>query len=218
MKPGNRVHCKEDPAETLNWPEPDVQVSNDDEVAQENKEFSNQENLLDDEVDIGTDDDIYDDCDNIAAADEVFIMAYFEFLNRMTNFQFIPQTSVQSISEEFFKNYLKSNDVKADVLKKSLLKNVQGITLENIEKVVKDVSSNDAFLNAQESLDTEYKRVNYLKENFIYVEPEEIIFNPKEVKNGSTVTNSASELPKEVNAVVTGINSNASVFLASSPG
>ena len=40
----------------------------------------------------------------------------------------------------------------------------------------------------------------------------------KEVKNGSTVTNSASELPKEVNAVVKGINSNASVFLASSPG
>ena len=40
----------------------------------------------------------------------------------------------------------------------------------------------------------------------------------KEVKNGSTVTTNASELPKEVNAVVTGINSNASVFLATSPG
>ena len=185
LKPGNRVHCEEDPAETVNWPGPDIQVSNDDEVAQDNEEFSNQENLLDDEVGIVTDDDNHDDCDNIAAVDEVFMMAYCDFLNRMTNFQFIPQTSVQSISEEFFKNYLKSNDVKAVVLKKSLLKNVPGITLENIEKVVKDVSSNDAFLNAQESLDTEYKRVNYLKENFIYVEPKEIVFNPKEVKNGS---------------------------------
>ena len=74
--------------------------------------------------------------------------------------------------------------MKSIVLKNSLLRNIPGISFENIEKVVKDVSSHDAFFNAQKTLDTEYKRVNYLKENFIYVEPEEIIFNPKEVRQG----------------------------------
>ena len=56
--------------------------------------------------------------------------------------------------------------------------------MENIERRVKDVTSQDAFLTAQMSLDSEYKRVNYLKENFVYVEPKGIIFNPKEVKSG----------------------------------
>ena len=40
----------------------------------------------------------------------------------------------------------------------------------------------------------------------------------KEVKNGSTATTRTSELSEEVDAVVTGIKSNASVSLASSSG
>ena len=39
-------------------------------------------------------------------------------------------------------------------------------------------------MSAQKSLDSEYKRNDYLKENFKYVEPKEIIFNPKEAKEG----------------------------------
>ena len=138
--------------------------------------------MIDDEPNIDT--NIPESPGEIDGADDVFMMAYCDFLNRMTNFQFIPQTSVQTISEEYLKNYSKSNVVKRAILKKSLLKNIPGISMESIEKVLEDVMSNDAFLNAQISLDSEYKRVNYLKENFVYVEPKEIIFNPKEAKQG----------------------------------
>ena len=60
--------------------------------------------------------------------DEVFMMAYCDFLNRLTNYQFIPQSSVQIISEEYLKNYLKANEVKNTVLRNSLLKNIPSIS------------------------------------------------------------------------------------------
>ena len=116
--------------------------------------------------------------------DEIFMMAYCDFLNRLLNFQFIPQSSIQLISEEFLKNYLKSNVAKATVLRNSLLKNIPGISETDIEKVLSDVADSDAFLSAQKSLDSGYKRLQYLKNNFTYVEPVEIIFNPNEVKKG----------------------------------
>ena len=53
--------------------------------------------------------------------DDVFMMALCDFINRLTNFQFIPQTSVQIISEEYLKNYLKSNEDKASTLRKSVI-------------------------------------------------------------------------------------------------
>ena len=112
------------------------------------------------------------------------MMAYCDFLNRLTNFKFIPQSSIQLISEEFLKNYQKSNEAKTIVLRNSLLKNIPGISEKDIKNVLDDVAQNDAFLSAQKRLDSEYKRTNYLKENFKYVEPREIIFNPKEAKEG----------------------------------
>ena len=56
--------------------------------------------------------------DNTEVIDDVFMMAYCDFINRLTNFQFIPQTSVQIISEEYLTNYLKSNEGKARFQKK----------------------------------------------------------------------------------------------------
>lgn len=116
--------------------------------------------------------------------DDVFMMAYCDFLNRLINYQFIPQSSVQLISEEYLKNYLKANEVKTSVLRNSLLKNIPGISEVDIRKILEDVAENDPFLKAQISLDTDYKRLKYLKENFTYVEPVEIVFNIKEVKAG----------------------------------
>ena len=130
----------------------------------------------------GEADDEHQERDGHEDIDEVFMMAYCDFLNRLLNFQFIPQSSIQLISEEFLKNYLKSNEAKSAVLRSSLLKNIPGISETDIQKVLGDVAENDSFLGAQKSLDTEYKRLQYLKRNFTFVEPVEIIFNPKEVK------------------------------------
>ena len=119
--------------------------------------------------------------DNI---DDVFMMAYCDFMNRLLNFQFIPQSSIQLISEEYLKNYLKSNESKAMILRSSLLKNIPSISESDIEKIVKEVGESDAFLHSQQRLDSGYKRLQYLKNNFKFVEPVEIVFNPNEVKKG----------------------------------
>ena len=74
----------------------------DDDQEQESQEQESQEQ---EEVN-----DSFEDNDTL---DEVFMRAYCDFLNRLTNFQFIPQSSVQIISEEYLKNYLKANEVKS---------------------------------------------------------------------------------------------------------
>ena len=140
------------------------------------------------------DEDMEDDAEPEVIG-EVFMMAYCDFLNRLTNYQFIPQSSVQLISEEYLKNYLKANEVKTSVLRSSLLKNVPGISEVDIIKVLEDVAENDAFLKAQRSLDSEYKRIKFLKENFTYVEPVEIVFNSKEVKDGKETKASMHYIP-----------------------
>ena len=140
------------------------------------------------------DEDMEDDAEPEVIG-EVFMMAYCDFLNRLTNYQFIPQSSVQLISEEYLKNYLKANEVKTSVLRSSLLKNVPGISEVDIIKVLEDVAENDAFLKAQRSLDSEYKRIKFLKENFTYVKPVEIVFNSKEVKDGKETKASMHYIP-----------------------
>ena len=75
------------------------------------------------------------------------------------------------------------------MLKKSLSK-VPGITENEIHRVLDDFQSEDVFLEAQRKLDSEYKRVQFLKDNFVYVEPEEIVLNPRQVKE--------SQAPKAV--------------------
>ena len=51
-----------------------------------------------------------------------------------------------------------------------------------MDRVLHDVTSNDPFLAAQASLDSEYKRLQFIKDHFNYVGPREIVFNSVEVK------------------------------------
>ena len=177
LKPSNKLHCDLPISQTADvfHASDDVQDSdaNLDAEAEEEDLYSHQEHdIAVDLQDRGETEDI----------DEVFMMAYCDFLNKLTNFQFIPQSSIQLISEEYLKNYKKSNEAKMTALRKSLMKNIPGISEADIRRVMADVDENDAFLGAQLSLDSEHKRINYLKDNFTYVEPKEIIFNPKQVK------------------------------------
>ena len=113
--------------------------------------------------------------------DEFFLMAYGDFLNRLANFHFIPQTTIKIISDEYLKNYKKSNVVKAERLKKSI-EEVAGLTETETMKVIDDFQSNDPFLEAQMKLDTDYKRTKFIRDHFTYVSPQEIVLNPKAVK------------------------------------
>ena len=50
-----------------------------------------------------------DDDFDLAKEKEFMDMAYCDFLNRLYNFQFVPQSTLKIISEEYLKNYTKSN-------------------------------------------------------------------------------------------------------------
>ena len=113
---------------------------------------------------------------------EIFLMAYCDFLNRLSNFHFIPQSTIQMIAEEYIKNYMKSNESKEEIIRKSLIE-IPGISEADIKKVLNNIKDQDKFLEAQNLLNTNHKRQQYLKDKFIYVPPQEIILNPKAVKD-----------------------------------
>ena len=43
---------------------------------------------------------------------DIFLMAYCDFLNRLSNFHFIPQSTIKIIAEEYIRNYMKANESK----------------------------------------------------------------------------------------------------------
>ena len=53
-----------------------------------------------------------DDDFDLAKKKEFMHMAYCDFLNRLYNFQIVPQSTLKIISEEYLKNYTKSNVIK----------------------------------------------------------------------------------------------------------
>ena len=110
-----------------------------------------------------------------------FLMAYCDFQNRLTNFQFIPQSTIKIMGDEYLKNYEESNQFKVKVLRESLEK-IPKITPQEIQRVIDDVQSNDPFYLAQQKLNTEFKRKEFLKDNFVHVSPVEIVLNPKDVR------------------------------------
>ena len=129
------------------------------------------------------DDDFEDEEENLEEETETnFLMSYCDFLNRLANFQFIPQSTIQIIGEEYLENYQKSNQEKAKNLRISLRKNPD-ISESEIQRIIGDVEKNDTFLEAQTKLNSEYKRVEFLKDNFNYVAPQEIVLNPKQVED-----------------------------------
>ena len=52
--------------------------------------------------------------------EDYFLEYYSDFLNRLSNFKFIPNSSVQEIAEEYIMNTRKSLESRKSLLKKSL--------------------------------------------------------------------------------------------------
>ena len=113
-----------------------------------------------------------------------FLMSYADFLNRLINYKFIPISSVHEIAAEFFNQSRRSAQARESVLRRSLSK-ISNLDPELLEQIVKE-SSNDPFMNAQEELSTEFKRKQFMEENFKYVKPREIVLNEDETKLGAS--------------------------------
>ena len=117
------------------------------------------------------------------AAEDYYMFYYAGFLNRLTNFKYIPQTTVTDIADEYLSNTRKSLKQREFLLRNSL-KSIPNISQLDIEKIVLDVLGNDNFLNAQIALKSEYKRTKFVQENMQYVGPDEIVLNEEEIKQG----------------------------------
>ena len=115
--------------------------------------------------------------------EKYFLDYYADFLNRLVHDKFIPQSTVQEISDEYYENTKKAGEFRENRLRASL----EEITDRNqatIDEIVRNVIKDDFFQNAQEKLNTQYKRTKYVKENMKYVEPLEIVLNKSEVERG----------------------------------
>ena len=115
--------------------------------------------------------------------DNFCLMQYADFLNRLSHFKFIPYKTVTDIANEYLANSLKSQEIREKKLRASL-KQIPNITEEIIENIVHDVIGDDEFLKAQKELNSEYKRVKFVKNNFKFIPPLEIILNKAAVQNG----------------------------------
>ena len=112
----------------------------------------------------------YDDDDFDFVKEKEFMhMAYCDFLNRLYNFQFVPQSTLKIISEEYLKHYKKSNDIKEKAVRRSL-EIVQCLSTDQISRVMDEFNKQDPFLEAQVDLGTAYKWKQFLVENFTHVE------------------------------------------------
>ena len=129
--------------------------------------------------------DIEEDCDLNEDEENInfYMMQYADFYNRMMHFNHVPSRTVQEISREYLENSLKSKAMKERKLRESL-KEVSSMTVEMVNHIVEEVIEDDDFIKAQQTLDTEYKRKTFIKENFKFIEPQEIILNAEGVKKG----------------------------------
>ena len=151
----------------------------------------------DSEINVGFVDEVYEEAeldsidnidehegsDNEEESEEFYLQYYSDFLNRLAHFKFIPQSTIQEISEEYILNTKRSLARREKALRKSL-KKIKDLSQTEVEKIVKEVIENDAFLNAQLKLNTEYKRSKYIQENPNYVGPIEVLLNKAEVQQG----------------------------------
>ena len=137
-----------------------------------------------DEYDAAELDLLENDTDEPEELDEDYFLEYYsDFMNRLSNFKFIPQSTVQDIASEYISNSRRSLENRKVSLKKSL-SSLTEISQEEKDKIIEDLED-DTFLNAQVKLGTEYKRLKYIKENKNYVAPEEITLNKEEVRLGA---------------------------------
>ena len=116
-------------------------------------------------------------------SEDFYLMYYADFLNRLETFKHVPVSTVQEIADEYLSNTRKSLERREMILRESLNK-VQGLQQADIERVVKENVESDPFLDAQISLNTDYKRKKFIKENMKYIETREVILNTQEVKEG----------------------------------
>ena len=108
--------------------------------------------------------------------EKYFKMQYADFLNRMSNYSYIPSVKVSEIANDFLQNSLKSQELRKNTLMK-ILDSIQGLSQSDRERILDVSISDDSYLNAQNELGSEFKRTKFIQENFDYVSPVQVVLN-----------------------------------------
>ena len=113
---------------------------------------------------------------------ENFLKVLCDFYNQLSHNYMVPHSTVQFIANQFLNISIKARvETKKEVENKLHTEQISELTITEVLKVL----DNDSFLDAQQSLTSQYKRNQCLKENFKFIEPTEIVLNKEAVKKGA---------------------------------
>lgn len=125
--------------------------------------------------------DLYNCNDNEGDLSDDFMKSYADFLNRMANVKMIPQTTLQLITKEFLELSILAQ--KCRITSVSNILNERQLSHEVVTEVIK-VLEKDIVIEAIRSLDSPYKREQFVEQNFVHNPPEERILNLEAFKEG----------------------------------
>ena len=103
------------------------------------------------------------------------------FYNNLAYQKMIPQSTIQTIVEEFLSLLQKSKEIKLKKISKMLS---DASLPANIISKVQNLCEKDEIISAHHKLDSPWKREKFIINNFDVVLPEEIILNEEGIKNG----------------------------------
>ena len=106
-----------------------------------------------------------------------------DFLNRMSSVNFIPNSTIQEIFEEYMEQFKRSKAMIEKKLRKALGE-IVSLNNEMIDKVVELTFGEDIFVKAQQELGSIFKREKFIQDNFNFVAPVEIVLNPDYMRKG----------------------------------
>lgn len=118
------------------------------------------------DIELDEQEELFEDCDTL----NIFLRSLSVMFNDWMNVKHIPYTTCNVIVKEVFDSYIEGKDVLRKKLKKILEE--MNISEQTIKDIVEELSTVDPFDVANQELGSEYKRLNYLKENFNYNDPE----------------------------------------------
>ena len=112
--------------------------------------------------------------------EQYFKMYYANYLNCLAHVKFIPHSTLQELSEEFMHIVKLSQDYQKKKMKAAMLES--GISDEIIETSIKNVFQHSPLEKAHEALNTDYKRLQFIEENFSYLKPREIYLTERKLR------------------------------------
>ena len=103
-----------------------------------------------------------------------FLKKFADFLNKLNFGKMVPQTTIDYLLEEFTLLFSKAKDLQKQSVKKSL---ISSEVPESVILKIMTVMDHDKIFEAIRKLDSNWKRDKFIKENFKFISPQEIILN-----------------------------------------